>query len=900
MSSKQKKRPDIENGRGEKTRGLSVQGIDYRVMMGVLFALCLTVLFASMARVTSDDTPPMGKRGNSTSGNSGDSNTLGAASDALRENSETVFIDQAAINLIYDYMLLVNDKCTPLNTDPILSTLQQGTSSQTHASWSAFKVYIEDDCNFYFLTFISQLAGESEGPSEICYSYVYAGLQAVEIFLGNNLPVDFYAKMQFLVSKAYPLNLYWAVGIATPYWTVASDVVGIASDFINSGNKDMSVYARRFCNKYFAKEDLDRYNPTLQPWLAFPFEGMLQRKSANLVPTVIRRVFGDLQISEVIGIKKVYAVGDSYTANNGAVLLVDTLLNGIPFQQIPGDISQALDVIKESLLIPGSGGIINRSMTPVLVIARYADDQLVFDAFSFEQNAVLFIFTNDDPGNLLQFDIGSQMTANAISAVSMSIFDVTNDHPFEDDFGPDYAAVKDTSDYINHLIGTVVSLYQTTTYNILNTFAYKNAVIDGIDRGGLLDEKQLLQDLDDQGLSRGFIEHSFEMDTSLQTYNLESANDDGISGDSLGGIIEPLLGAVPTSSSEIPDAWDWRKVNPECVPPVETQVSCNNCWGIASTNMINWRLCLKYKVPIEKRMSIQHVTSCSTIADRSGCEPQPASRGFGFMVGDVHSHPCMPRTVQSVADLGCLAKCEPGSSGTLEYVNGILPGSYASMFITDINAIKMEILRRGPITVGYRLSSQFLSTYPSGVQTTAVFNPPKGYTGPGHMNVLVGWGPGFFICENSHGTNRGDKGFVYITENAIIGAWTAQPRLGSIHVTDQTSQGVPIIEITAVPQTQTPASTPAGGGGSGNGGSTTKKKNVYTNPYGCPKVMLNSSQTEAAASIEGCPASFQRKVNKKIDGHGKTRVSNDSTAIRGYLQMWGKILLILISVYLIF
>jgi hypothetical protein len=695
----------------------------------------------------------------------------------------------------------------------------------------------------------------------------------VSIYNGDNLPGDIYGQLLGIVWSAFPLNLFWQSSTLTQF-DVASTALAIINQFVLDGRagvvREPSKYAVQFCNPYFASDQPDFYTSAFQPWLAFPFEGVLTRSTNNYFPPslqVILSAVANSSVEDILNpanssvsnIKRVFAIGTGYQQNSGAQLFVETFLQNQTVEQVDTSLSvtAALQYVQSTITVTRSSAsvpIVNASDVPILIIARYADNPGAFNGYSVPgASTMFFIYTDDNPGNVLNTNLTSvaQLVISGTSARGcVGILDVLEDHGYEDGFGDIYSTEKDVSDAITSMLGTLLSANtQQTSGALLETFAIKNTIVDGQDLGGRLTKQQLLAELSAMGVGLGLKPDAFSME--LQESIVQSPNDTGFFGDT-------------AQTTPIPKSVDWFATSPSCTPPVISQGNCENCWAIASSTSLSVRLCLHNGVPIGSALSIQHVTGCAQSVGNNGCEPQPPSMMFTFALGDIHTTICMPEIPTGTQAIGCPTSCQ-GTVGNLQVVHGIVHNTYA--ILSGIDTIKRYISQNGPVAAGITIASDFEQVFPVNTPSDAIYNPSQ-VAYPilgGHMIVVYGYEDNapvpYWKVRNSWGNTQGQGGNIMIAQN--IGAfinhtmwietntYVATPRTGSIDPA-QPFEVVPGNASTFV----TPQST------------------VYTNTYSCPNVILNQLQNVNATATNGCPSNVAVKNKQRSNAANQQNAAN--------------------------
>jgi hypothetical protein len=765
--------------------------------------------------------------------------------------------------------------CAPPPSDPIYNTLVLGTVEDTTASWQAFMDYDQATCDFYGLIDVQVKTAALLGPANLCHAYFTVGLQIVQTYYGGVLPPFIYQMLIALAPRVFPLNMYWNTAALT-YSSVASAALHQLNTYIISSNKQPSTYAKAFCNGYFAQNTPEYYTSVFQPWLAFPFELLVDRRTNTYIPNNLQDIIQQVRNltaadtdpliaganASVPYIKSIYAIGTGYSANPSAQLYVQSVIQNMPVVELPVEwtVAEALAYVQASITVGGgSTGLaptINASDVPVLVIARYADNPGAYNGYKVPAgtSSIFFLFTDDNvPGSSSSSSGGldtnltslaQQITSFASSPGSVGVIDVLEATQLAPLYGSIYAREKDVADIIQKTMVSTLSTSNTQSFSLLDTFAIKNTLVNGVDVGGRLTQQQLLEALQQSGqASFGIKVQAFTME--LQEAIVQSPKDTAFFGASATG--------TGTDTAPLPSSFDWYAKNPGCVPPTINQGSCQDCWAIASSRAITFDLCNTFGVPVTRGISIQHIVGCAYTTNGNGCEPQAPSTGFTFMYGDVHDTLCMPLIPTGTSATGCPTHCQGAAGATLSTVNGIMSGSFVKL--TGADTIKRYIMQNGAVAVAMAIMSDFLQTFPLDQQApaTTVYNPQTLTTLLGnHMMAMYGWEdnapvPYWKVHNSWDEINQ----FIKIAQNIAIlqnrsynieqFTYAGTARLGSINP--------PVPVQTTAPGAQTTTVTPT--------------PIVYTTPYGCPNLLLNQNQTVQSASMQTCAANSAASTNSK-------------------------------------
>jgi hypothetical protein len=784
------------------------------------------------------------------------------------DTASDYFVDSYEVGLVATIMQTLTNQCSP-PIQPIPSPIYNlitptGSYATTTASWQAFMGAVNGtgpgDCIFYGLLETQVRTGVLVGVCDLCQAYMIAGLQ---YFIANptltpaqlnDLPV----MIQTAVLSSFPLTMYFQRNLALgANWagTITNQLLPIFSAFAThaAGSRDVQQIAVSVCNAFFATDQPNTYfNEALQSHLAFPWEGMINKRAKTVMTHTLQTMLGGLVVPPDLGIKHVYIIdpGGSFPNNLGSNAAVQNFLAaqipaGTPITALAAAPRDALSQIVDTIY--NGGTVIDQTLIPVLVVGRYVDDAQGYQSFQIEPNTVMFAMSPNDPfGELRGADLGT-LLQNAAASGSMSVFDFDEQFPFEAGVGAAFHPEKAVSDFINLQIGTPVYAGSVAAYGVLDTFAIKNTLVAGADVGGRLTRTNAVADFDAAGISFGMKRHSFAMELN-EAVTTPSVNTN-VTVDGLSGSATPVV---------LPPSLDWRVKMPSCIPPVENQQSCSCCWAISSANSISSRICIAQGgEPAGKLLSIEQVVSCSTnlVTNTDGCHPQYPSTGFTYMTGDVTTRTCVPYSAFTAKAPGCQSHCQDGSNPPL--AGGILAGSYSSLqTAADIKAALLV----GPVAVGITIPTDFLHYFPVNSPTPeSVIYPVSSSTtfmNPGgHMVLALGFDdtttPKSWIIQNSWGDAQGNNGVIRLAQdtNNVLGGripwvdthgYTALPR---VDATDP---------VTVLLNNNPAVATSSNSLNSLTPGTQTR---MYTATITCPNMILNNHQSNQSAAIQGCPNS---------------------------------------------
>jgi hypothetical protein len=835
------------------------------------------------------------------------------------ETANVPFVNPYEIELIYKTMTEITSKCSPSispTVDPIYDILKLGTLAETSASWLQLKSHINgtgpNKCIFYGLDAAKIRTGSDENVADICHSYMTATL---EFFAVNNLTgqqeADLTSYMFNGVLAAYPLNIYWKNTLGANWVTdvvltgttgLQAEILSFYEAFRNGDVIDIVQISTRFCNQYFARDQLQYHNLAVMPHLAFPFEGLVNKLAQSTIAVPLMQMLGKLTIPEGQDIKRAFFIdpqSENGIATDPATLLfLKSMLHSTPVSVISGktvfesmnDISESILNVVNGIQIPGS---VNQSLVPVLVFGRFVDDIQTYQSFKSQPRQIMMAFSADDPENLLRDEYLGSVLQNAASQDSVSIFDTSVVFSFESRLGQRYRSASQVSDLLNMIMGTNVYAGTTAAWDILDTFAMKNTLVEGIDIGLRLEFEAAMLQMDREGLSTGLQPTPFAMEL-IQGVTTPSTNNN-TGGANLNGNIDniPGFGGGSGARQPLPLSFDWRKESPICVAKGQDQGSCNNCWAIASSAMAGSRICIKTGVTsamgsARSFLSTQQITACSKgiVTNTDGCNPQQANAGFSFMTGDMTTRECMGEVFRGRSTNGqCPQVCRNGKAPPV--AGGIIRGTYSQLQTSkDIKTALLD----GPIAVGIMFPADFFTAFPVCSPTSENFIYPISddmkLTKSGHMMTLYGWddttSPPSWIIQNSHGCSssanrdeliQGNRGFIRLAQdvNGILKGRAFWVDYNGYVADVRIAPTDPSAVLPTISQISTSSSSSSATSSS----STTSKglndlinsvapvatsSKTFTSTTNCPNSIVNQRQAAKQSSIQGCPGSADNLI----------------------------------------
>lgn len=205
---------------------------------------------------------------------------------------------------------------------------------------------------------------------------------------------------------------------------------------------------------------------------------------------------------------------------------------------------------------------------------------------------------------------------------------------------------------------------------------------------------------------------------------------------------------------KVPDSFDWRDQNPQCVHPVRDQGQCGSCWAHGSSEAFSDRVCIQSQGKIDKVFSPQQLVNCDLLDH--GC-------AGGFL-----TTPFLYYALVGAQEESCYGPYTSGTTGgrtescfLKKWQCPVIKANLSSIkWLTTPQAIQEEIQKNGPINTGFKVYDDFLN-YKSGVY---VKNSDKLLGG--HAVKIIGWGVennvNYWIVQNSWTESWGEKGYFRI------------------------------------------------------------------------------------------------------------------------------------------
>jgi len=218
-------------------------------------------------------------------------------------------------------------------------------------------------------------------------------------------------------------------------------------------------------------------------------------------------------------------------------------------------------------------------------------------------------------------------------------------------------------------------------------------------------------------------------------------------------------GALPFPKYEkkdiegLPKFFDWRLYG--AVTPVKDQSVCGSCWSFGTVGAVEGAHFLKTGELV--RLSQQALIDCSWGYGNNGCDGGEDFRSYQWIM----KHGGIPSEDQYGPYLGIDAFCHVQNITMAAKITG-----YVNVTSGDAAALKLAMIKQGPISVGIDASHKTLSFYANGV-----YYDPKcknGLDDLDHAVLAVGYGTingqDFWLVKNSWSTYWGNSGYVLMSQ----------------------------------------------------------------------------------------------------------------------------------------
>lgn len=211
---------------------------------------------------------------------------------------------------------------------------------------------------------------------------------------------------------------------------------------------------------------------------------------------------------------------------------------------------------------------------------------------------------------------------------------------------------------------------------------------------------------------------------------------------------------------ELPQQFDARQQWPQCetIQQIKDQGSCGSCYLFGTINSLSDRTCIHNDVHVNLSEQDGECLDTSKCVCEGGHPPDVLQ--FWIQNGLV-TEDCKPYDIQSLYEQQCHEKCVNPS---MDYFKDKHFGDSAYQVDSDVDTIRAELVKNGPVVVGMTVYEDF-KDYRGGVYVHK-YGKEKGH----HALRLIGFGTDdsgvdYWLLANSWGTGRGEGGFYRIKRN---------------------------------------------------------------------------------------------------------------------------------------
>jgi len=204
--------------------------------------------------------------------------------------------------------------------------------------------------------------------------------------------------------------------------------------------------------------------------------------------------------------------------------------------------------------------------------------------------------------------------------------------------------------------------------------------------------------------------------------------------------------------NSIPDTLDWRLYG--AVTPVKDQSVCGSCWSFGTVGTLEGTLFMHTGELI--RLSQQALVDCSWGFGNNGCDGGEDFRAYQWML----AHGGIPTEDSYGPYLGQDGYCHLDRAKMALKIKG-----WVNVTSGDVDALKVAIANKGPISVAIDASHKSLSFYSNGVY----YEPEcrSDMDGLDHAVLAVGYGTiagqDYWLVKNSWSTYWGNDGYVLMS-----------------------------------------------------------------------------------------------------------------------------------------
>jgi C1A family cysteine protease len=222
---------------------------------------------------------------------------------------------------------------------------------------------------------------------------------------------------------------------------------------------------------------------------------------------------------------------------------------------------------------------------------------------------------------------------------------------------------------------------------------------------------------------------------------------------------------------QAPSSFSWRDYDGgDWTTPVKNQGSCGSCWDFAAVGALEAVINIDEGNPnLDLDLSEQYVLSCLSAA--GSCAGGNSYLAFQYMKseGGIIPESCFP--YQGNSSISCSNKCSDWESQLIP-ISGC--GYWYPSLPSDIDAIKSQLISKGPLVTYMTATSAFMSWGQTHHSSNDYYPNPGPVGSPNHAVVIVGYkddpsigNGGYWIIKNSWGTGFGYGGFYNVEYDSL-------------------------------------------------------------------------------------------------------------------------------------
>jgi len=233
----------------------------------------------------------------------------------------------------------------------------------------------------------------------------------------------------------------------------------------------------------------------------------------------------------------------------------------------------------------------------------------------------------------------------------------------------------------------------------------------------------------------------------------------------------------PIATTNLASEFNWMNVNGEdWTTPAKNQGPCGSCWAFGAVSCLEASINIAWNDPnLDIDLSEQYILSCLSRA--GGCNGGNSYSAFKY----IQSNDSSGNYCNGIITEDCLSyeadDSVPCSSKSSNWKQQLVPianyGYWRPHYPEDVNAIKTELMTRGPLVTYFEATGSF-SQWGGTHHSSTDYYPYEQATGANHAVIIVGYkddpsidNGGYWIVKNSWGTSWGYNGFFNIEYGSL-------------------------------------------------------------------------------------------------------------------------------------